>query len=746
MLTVAVLGRVEAHRDGVAVPVPRGLTTALLVRLALEAGTRVRTDRLLDELWPDDPAARPNTLQAKASQLRRALGDPGLLVGDADGYTLAVPSESVDAAVAVTRAEEGSALLAAGDVRAAAAACADGLALFGTEVLPGAGDWAAPHRARLEETRLRLAEDGAAARLELGQAGELVGELEGLVAAHPLRERLWTLLVTALYRAGRQSDALAAHRRVTALLAEELGVDPGPELAAVGRKLLAQDESLDPVPRPRGNLPSLTSPLVGRVDDLAGLVADLDAHRLVTVVGPGGVGKTRLAVEAARPSGAWLVRLDGVAHPAGIAAALADVVPGVDATDPAGGLRGADHLLLLDTCEHLADDVAALVATLLDAAPQLRVLATSRRALGIDGERVRALDPLPEADAVALFRARAARPGDDPAQLEDLCRALDCLPLALELAAARTRVLTVPEIAARLDDRFALLTDPAARRRSLDAAIAWSYDLLFPDDQRGLWALAQFPDGAGPAAVAHVLAALDVPAGAALDVVDRLVDRSLVTAGTDRTAQPLPAPRQRADVRRGAGRRGGRARHGRRRAGRLGRRVRRRRRGPGAGAGAGGLRRGRRHRTGHDRRRTRPRPEPRPGERAADRRRPRLDLGAARRHRRRRPAACRPGGRTRPTHRAARSRAAAGGVARGDVRRPARGTVRARRRDTRDRRRRPRRRVRAVPGGRPGGVGGRVAAQQVRSGSRDVGQGRRRAARGVLPRRAGRARGRPHGL
>lgn len=535
MLTVAVLGRVEARRDGVAVPVPRGLTTALLVRLALEAGTRVRTDRLLDELWPDDPAARPNTLQAKASQLRRALGDPALLVGDADGYTLAVPPESVDAAVAVTRAEEGSALLAAGDVRAAAAACADGLALFGTEVLPGAGDWAAPHRARLEETRLRLAEDGAAARLELGQAGELVGELEGLVAAHPMRERLWTLLVTALYRAGRQSDALAAHRRVTALLAEELGVDPGPELAAVGRKLLAQDESLDPVPRPRGNLPSLTSPLVGRVDDLAGLVADLDAHRLMTLVGPGGVGKTRLAVEAARPSGAWLVRLDGVAHPAGIAAALADVVPGVDATDPAGGLRGADHLLLLDTCEHLADDVAALVATLLDAAPQLRVLATSRRALGIDGERVRALDPLPEADAVALFRARAARPGDDPAQLEDLCRALDCLPLALELAAARTRVLTVPEIAARLDDRFALLTDPAARRRSLDAAIAWSYDLLFPDDQRGLWALAQFPDGAGPAAVAHVLAALDVPAGAALDVVDRLVDRSLVTAGTDRT-------------------------------------------------------------------------------------------------------------------------------------------------------------------------------------------------------------------
>ncbi len=536
VLTVAVLGRVEVRRDGEVLPVPGGLTSALLVRLALDAGAPVRTERLVAELWPHDPAARPNTLQVKASQLRRALGDPALLVGDTAGYTLVVEPDAVDAAVAERLAATGSALLAAGDAAGAARACAAGLALFGPEVLPGAGEWAAPHRARLEETRARLAEDGLAARLAQGEAGELVGELETLIAANPLRERLWTLLVRALYRAGRQSDALAAHRRVTRLLADELGVDPGPELAAVARDVLAHDPSLDPVPRPRGNLPALMSPLVGRADDLAGLAADLAGQRLVTLVGPAGVGKTRLAVEAARAAGgAWLVRLDGVRTADGVAAALADVVPGVDAADPAAGVRGAGHLLLLDTCEHLVDDVAALVADLLAAAPRIRVLATSRRRLGLDGEHVRPVEPLPEPDAVALFRARAARPGDDPAPVDALCRALDRLPLALELAAARTRVLTVPEIVARLDDRFALLTDPAARGRSLDAALAWSYDLLFPDDQRGLWALARFPDGAGPDAAAHVLAALGVPAAATLDVVDRLVERSLATVGTDRT-------------------------------------------------------------------------------------------------------------------------------------------------------------------------------------------------------------------
>ncbi|MDT7573914.1 MAG: hypothetical protein QOH17_247 [Pseudonocardiales bacterium] len=367
-----------------------------------------------------------------------------------------------------------------------------------------------------------------------------MGELESVVALHPLREGLWVLLIKALYRAGRPSDALAAHRRVTRLLADELGVTPGPALAALAQRVLVHDPTLGAPPP--GNLPAAHDALVGRGPELAAVRARLAEHRLVTVVGPAGVGKTRLAIEAARtwsaPDGVWLVRLEGVRTAAGLPVALADALPGREGV---GGLRGAELLLVLDNCEHLVDAVAETVAHVLDATSGTRVLATSQRALGQDGEVLLALTPLAEADAIALFTARARErratfsPGADSPAAQDiahLCRALDGLPLAIELAAARTRVLAVPEILRRLDDRFALLADPTSRRperrRTLAAALSWSYDLLFPDDQRGLWAIAQFPAGAPLPAVEHVLAALDVPAAATLDVVERLVDRSLV--------------------------------------------------------------------------------------------------------------------------------------------------------------------------------------------------------------------------
>ena len=540
MLTVAVLGAVAVRRDGVAVSVPAGLTTELLVRLALDAGHAVRAERLLDDLWPADPAVRPNTLQAKVSQLRRALGDPTLLTGGAAGYTLVVDPVAVDALDALWLADAGAAELAAGDPAAAARTCAFGLALFAAEVLPAAGTaaWVLPHRARLSDARLRLTEDGLAARIALGAAGQVTGELEELVGRHPLRERLWALLITALYRAGRQSDALAAYARVVRILATELGADPGPELQELHTQVLRHDRGLDPVSAPRGNVPAPGGPLVGRAAELAGLGEAITAQQLVTLVGPAGVGKTRLAIEAARAArgrdGAWLVRLDALRAPADVSSAVAAVLPGFDG--PAG-LRGSDVLLVLDNCEHLVDDVAAFVAAVRDAAPSVHVLATSRRPLGLDGESVRPLAPLPEADAVALFARRAGERGAtavDPADpaMAQLCRALDGLPLAIELAAARARVLSVPEILERLDDRFALLADEStarpARMRSLSAALAWSYDLLFPDDQRGLWALAQFPAGAPLTGLEHVLPALGVPAGAALDIVTRLVDRSLV--------------------------------------------------------------------------------------------------------------------------------------------------------------------------------------------------------------------------
>src|SRR3954465_7797244 len=233
---------------------PSGLTTELLVRLALDAGRPVRAERLVEDLWPGATGLRPNTLQGKVSQLRHALGDPAALTGGPEGYTLAVHPGRVDALHALRLADEGVAPLPAGNAPAAAATCREGLALFGAEVLPAAGgaDWVLPHRVRLEEARLRLLEDELAARLALGATGEIVGELESLVAVHSLRDRLWALLITALYGAGRQSDALAASRRVARLLSDELGVDPGPELADLERQVLAHDPALAAAgPRPR---------------------------------------------------------------------------------------------------------------------------------------------------------------------------------------------------------------------------------------------------------------------------------------------------------------------------------------------------------------------------------------------------------------------------------------------------------------------------------------------------------------
>jgi predicted ATPase len=294
-----------------------------------------------------------------------------------------------------------------------------------------------------------------------------------------------------------------------------------------------------------GNLPGLVSELVGRVDELAELCGLVRRHRLVTVVGPAGVGKTRTAIEVARgldpPGGVWLVRLDGLDAAASVPRAVAETlhVAGGEAM-LAERFAGGESLLLLDNCEHVVDGAAALVGRLLDSAPQLRVLATSQLPLGLDGEVVHTLPPLSPADATALFAARAARmrrgftvgPAN-AATVEEVCRALDGLPLAIELAATRLKSLSVQEIARRLDDRFALLRDPtsraAERRRTLAAAIGWSYDLLFPDDQRGLWALSTFAGGAPLDAAEHVLAALDVPPESTVDLAGRLADRCLVS-------------------------------------------------------------------------------------------------------------------------------------------------------------------------------------------------------------------------
>jgi DNA-binding SARP family transcriptional activator len=468
VLQVSVLGPIEVRRDGRIVPVPAGKTSELLVRLALEAGRLVRTDRLVDDLWAAGAVTtRRNTLQTKISKLRRALGDPSVIVAGDGGYTLAVAPSDVDALAVSGRAAAASRLLDAGDERGAADLCASTLRMYRGDVLhaAGDGDWVRPHRARLEETRLELVQTRLSARLRLGHLGEVVGELEAVVATYPLQEGLWELLITALYRAGRQADALATYQRVRNQLADELGLDPGPRLRRLEQQILIHDPSLDgprrAAPRfePTGNLPSMSAELVGRETEFAALSDLLARNRLVEIVGPGGVGKTAVAIATARrlalsdgvgPGGAWLARLES-------AATANDVVDTVVAAlNVTGGeaalferLKSAAALVILDNCEHVIDAAATLTVRLLDAAPGLRILCTSQAPLEVDGEALFELAPLALPDAVELFVRRAAARRvnhtvhEVGGAVHDLCRSLDGLPLAIELAAAvraRSRV------------------------------------------------------------------------------------------------------------------------------------------------------------------------------------------------------------------------------------------------------------------------------------------------------------------
>src|SRR5215470_1250745 len=313
MLSIAVLGPVEVRRDGAVLPLPSGKTTEVLVRLAIDAGVPVRADRLIDDLWADVAATTGrNTLQSKVSQLRRALGVPGVITSGPGGYVLDVEPGRVDALRVVTLATTASDLRQDGDLAGAAELSGEALALFRGDVLVDAGDgpWLHPHRARLEEVRLGLLEDHFAARVELRAGGDVTGQLEALVQLHPMREGLWHSLITALYRNGRQADALAAYGRVRDILAEELGLDPGRELQALETSVLQQvpwsaaaparqqvgNQRVGNQPPPAGNLPRLSSPLIGRTSELDVLGAQLEHDALVTLTGPAGVGKTRLAI------------------------------------------------------------------------------------------------------------------------------------------------------------------------------------------------------------------------------------------------------------------------------------------------------------------------------------------------------------------------------------------------------------------------------------------------------------------
>jgi predicted ATPase/DNA-binding SARP family transcriptional activator len=557
-LEIAVLGPLQVTREGQRVPVPGGKTSELLVRLALEAGVLVRTERLVDDLWVAGAGhTSRNTLQSKIAKLRRALGDPTAIISTDGGYALAAGRAAVDALVALESVATVSHLVDAGDDRGAADLSATTLKLFRGEVLQAAGeaDWVGPHKARLDEARMALIELQFSARLRLGDVGDVIGELEAAVARYPFQESVWELLITALYRAGRQADALATYQRVRTLLADELGLDPRPQLRQLEEQILAHDVSLGiarEAVRPGeatlvGNLPSLTAELVGRASEVVEVSELLASHRLVEIVGPGGMGKTALAIAVGRGlpashgiglGGVWLARLETSRTSADAVDMLVAALNVTGEVALVERLRDMRAVVILDNCEHVRDVAADLAVRLLDAVPGLRILCTSQVPLDVEGEAVYELQPLALADAIALFTRRAfarrLNPGsaDQDEALLELCRSLDGLPLAIELAAARTKTLSIDEIIRRLDDRFHVLSDPTSRRperrRSLKSTISWSYDLLFPDDQRGLWALATFAGGAPLPAVESVLETLEVPRAAAIDVVGRLATRSLV--------------------------------------------------------------------------------------------------------------------------------------------------------------------------------------------------------------------------
>jgi predicted ATPase len=561
---VAILGPLEVYDDeGAAITVAGARLRGLIARLALAGGQPVSTGALAEAVWDCAPPADvANALQTLVSRARRALGGAAAVEQSAAGYRLAVAPGDVDALRFERLVGEG--------------AVAEALALWRGPALADAGEFAEPFARRLEDLRL----DATVARYarEAGGGAARVGELEALVAGHPLDEKLTGLLMRALAAAGRQADALAAYEALRTRLADELGIDPGPQLQAVHLEVLRGEAAAPaPVARVPTNLRARLTSFVGRASEVKRMRQALEQYRLVTLVGPGGAGKTRLAAEVAAdfrdtaapdtgaddaPDGIWIVELASVTDAADVPKAVLGAIDLREARRlPDGsqrvtsrdartrlleGLAETRALLVLDNCEHLIDACAHLADTLLAHAPRLRIMATSQEPLGITGESLFVVPPLGEDPAVRLFadRAAAVSPGftlDEATrpQVTDIVRRLDGLPLAIELAAARLRTLPLAEISRRLADRFRLLTGGSRtalpRHRTLRAVVEWSWDLLTPAERLLAERFSVFPAGAAPAAVAAVCADGELAAGTADELLSSLVDKSLLQPLADGT-------------------------------------------------------------------------------------------------------------------------------------------------------------------------------------------------------------------
>ncbi|MFJ9180526.1 AfsR/SARP family transcriptional regulator [Streptomyces sp. NPDC102360] len=610
-----ILGTTQALRDdGTAVPVGGARLRALLTVLALRAGRAVPVAFLVDEVWGEEPPAdAAGALQALVGRLRRALG-AGAITSSEGGYRLAAAADDVDLFRFERLTGDGVRAFADGDPAKALDLLDDALALWRGPALADLPDrstevtrWDARH---LDARRTRLA-----AYLALGRVDEVLPELASLCDAYPLDEPLQVLRLRALRSAGRAAEALVAYEVVRRGLADTLGADPGPELRALHGELLTptaptpRGSAPDPAPQspaglekpaqsprgldsaaalgslppgaagwarrppvPRGdaaapapgNLRARLTSFVGRADDLDAIRADLGRVRLVTLLGPGGAGKTRLSQEAAEglgavPDGVWLAELAPVSDPAAVPEAVVSALgaretvlrgAGAEELRVAGERQGDDPLvrlvehcedrrllLILDNCEHVIDAAAALAEDLLAHCPGVTILATSREPLGVPGESLYPVEPLPEPYALRLFgeRGGAVRPGfapeQDPEAVGEICRRLDGLPLAIELAAARLRMLTPRQIADRLDDRFRLLTSGARtalpRQQTLRAVVDWSWDLLDAPERATLARLSVFSGGCD-------LSAAEAVCGPdALDALASLVDKSLVVAAPE---------------------------------------------------------------------------------------------------------------------------------------------------------------------------------------------------------------------
>src|SRR5580704_4716010 len=595
---------------------------ALLAVLALAAGRPVPAHALIERLWPepdDRPVDAVNALQSLVSRLRAALRQGGIaesvLESSPAGYRLAVRPEAVDAAVFEAAARAGGRALAAGDPATAARLLREALGTWrGPALADVAGEeFAAAPAARLEELRSAAVLDRIEADLALGEAVAVTGELRELTAADPLAERPRALLMRALAAAGRQADALAAYAEGRELLADRLGVDPSPRLAQAHLAVPRQDiplavpagtahghpERTQPSPGPSAalsggqRLSAAQRPptsFIGRDDDVAGVLKKLTEERLVTLTGPGGVGKTRLATEvASRLAGpaasagparlsapAWFAELAPVSDPSEVPYAVLDALGlrerviarhGADQAyaDPADRLCAAlgdrQAVLILDNCEHLIEAAASLADRLLTDCPRTRIIATSREPLRIPGETLWVVAPLPVPPvsgmagaesapaipeistyaAVRLFcdRAAAVLPGfalDDanvPAVMR-ICQALDGIPLAIELAAPWLRTLPPAQLAERLDDRFALLTGGSRtalpRHQTLRAVIDWSWNLLSEPERVLARRLAVFPGGVTLAAAEQVCPDGPLARGDVLPALSGLVAKSILSA------------------------------------------------------------------------------------------------------------------------------------------------------------------------------------------------------------------------